>query len=957
MQVYSQPKPDPTQDSDSSQMPYRHGKIWQNAIQRYYEELEKGGYRGKAIDKDIWNVKDPVELLDQIKSLPSSERWMTDLKKILLTLSDFAAVTALALGMDGRVAAVIWGSIRLVLNLGQPVFPEVVKMLKDLEITLPKYRKFEQQLPMTPALEDALCDVYTDIILFCAQAITFFRNNPNFARSTHIWSHFNQEFLKTISNLQHHSRRVDEEVEIIRMTRESESVETLQAIAGMNIMSPSTTVNLPCHVIPYGLNPQFFHRSTEVAQIRRALDPDSGEDGNELRVLAIHGLGGVGKTQLALHYANTSLDLFDAIAFIPSETRIKLSQAVAVFANKLGLIQDGNDAERDDMQAIFKVKDWLNTSGRRFLLIFDNVEEIDIVLSVWPSSKKGSILILTRSSSIAAKRAAKILHLTSFPPEIGLEALHALTGLHEEDESETKAAVEICHLLSGLPLALVQISQFIRERGYNYEEFLKLYEKSAARILSRGEAPPEYNHTLSTVWEISIANLPPDARALQNLLAFFDSDSVAERLLTNTRAPLTDDFLHFLSDELDFGDAVGSLLKLSLLNRSSSQKTLSLHRLVQTAIFCRLSNKEATSFFNITVQLLSSSFPNTWREKGHQQGHGWQTWETCKEILPHVQRLIELAKKHKLEANSTEFAELIFRAGTYLWEIEQPTIALSFFNFGLSLGIDRSGPMCNPAIRLLGHVALDLSRPKAAVEAYQETLLARLKHSSPDSPAIADVYDSIACAYTEIGDVVKAFEYLDKAKDIHFSNDPNSMARTSAIYAMTYLRAGQPDQALKALQKCWELQGLTEEQIAVSRYPKHSGDIVLLARIYHAQGNTEAALQLASKSITIRKGVLGSKGPRVADSMFLVASILREGGKQALATKLLRDIIDMSEGMVEMRGHMARALWTLGMTGENGEVEELKQKAKEVRHTIQGREAEDEDTDEAFSKLVGWMLW
>jgi tetratricopeptide (TPR) repeat protein len=127
--------------------------------------------------------------------------------------------------------------------------------------------------------------------------------------------------------------------------------------------------------------------------------------------------------------------------------------------------------------------------------------------------------------------------------------------------------------------------------------------------------------------------------------------------------------------------------------------------------------------------------------------------------------------------------------------------------------------MCNPAVRLLGHIALDPSQPRAAFEAYQETLTARLKHSDPNSPIIADVYDSIACAYTEIGDVSNAFAYLDKAKAIHLANDPNRMARTSAIYAMTYLRSGQPDQALKAIQKCWELQGLTEEQIAASQYP------------------------------------------------------------------------------------------------------------------------------------------
>jgi len=100
-------------------------KIWKAALQRYYDELANGGYKGHAIDKDLWDIKDPEELLDQIRTFPASERAPEDLnalKKALLGLSDFAAVAALALGMNGRVAAVIWGSIRLLLVVGQWLF-------------------------------------------------------------------------------------------------------------------------------------------------------------------------------------------------------------------------------------------------------------------------------------------------------------------------------------------------------------------------------------------------------------------------------------------------------------------------------------------------------------------------------------------------------------------------------------------------------------------------------------------------------------------------------------------------------------------------------------------------------------------------------------------------------------------------------------------------------------------
>ena len=97
---------------------------------------------------------------------------------------------------------------------------DVLDMLEELRRTLPRYKHYEDELPMTKALEDALSDMYTEIIIFCARTITFFRNNPNIGRSRNAWSEFNSEFLRTINNLRNHSRHIDEEVDMIRMTRE-----------------------------------------------------------------------------------------------------------------------------------------------------------------------------------------------------------------------------------------------------------------------------------------------------------------------------------------------------------------------------------------------------------------------------------------------------------------------------------------------------------------------------------------------------------------------------------------------------------------------------------------------------------------------------------------------------------------------------------------------------------------
>lgn len=141
------------------------------------------------------------------------------------------------------------------------------------------------------------------------------------------------------------------------------------------------------------------------------------------------------------------------------------------------------------------------------------------------------------------------------------------------------------------------------------------------------------------------------------------------------------------------------------------------------------------------------------------------------------------------------------------------------------------------------------------------------------------------------------------------------MQRSPAACKLT---DGKPDLALEALKDCWRKQNLTEDQIAVSRYPKHSGDIVLLSRIHYAQDNYVSALEIASKSITIRQGHSGNKGPRIGDSMYLVATMLARDRKLSIATKLLREIVEMSQGMLEMN---------------------------------------DEDTDESFGALVGYRLW
>ena len=285
----------------------------------------------------------------------------------------------------------------------------------------------------------------------------------------------------------------------------------------------------------------------------------------------------------------------------------------------------------------------------------------------------------------------------------------------------------------------------------------------------------------------------------------------------------------------------------------------------------------------------------------------------------------------------------------------------SFFEYDLFLDVNRDSELCNPAMRLLGHVALDLTQSKIALEIYNETLATRLKIVSTNDSTIVNVYDSIVCALIEMSDEVQALTILKKVVAIHKADDSTRMTRTNAILAMTHLRARNAKQALETIQDCWRLQDLTENQLQMSRYLKHNDDIVLLSRIRYMQGDRDSVFELASKSIIMRKDMFDAKESKVADSMYHVAKMLTDEDKIVSAMKLLKDIIEMSSELIEMRRHHARTLWTLTrlkieVTSAN-EIQKLQQEVREMCNNIEDREIDDVNIDEDFAKFVDWMLW
>jgi hypothetical protein len=182
----------------------------------------------------------------------------------------------------------------------------------------------------------------------------------------------------------------------------------------------------------------------------------------------------------------------------------------------------------------------------QWLLVFDNADDPDILLHAWPGAATGSILITSRDSTAAFGTSAETIHVLPFDEETSADAVLRLVG------SDKDAAREISRVLGGLPLAINQISGFIVQQKLALKDFLPLYQKNAMRIDARKLKRGDYGHTLSTVWELSLAQLSGISSTLQKLLCFFDPDKIHESVLLEGGEHIKDKKFEFLRDDMEY---------------------------------------------------------------------------------------------------------------------------------------------------------------------------------------------------------------------------------------------------------------------------------------------------------------------------------------------------------------------------------------------------------------------
>ena len=312
-------------------------------------------------------AKSSQSLAQERNSVASMQR----LTPILRFLDDFAAVLAYCLGANTTTTALVWGSIRLMLvlcpNSAQDTLQQILDMLEEISLSLPRFRHYEKTLPVDNSFERALLDVYTEMICFCARTIHFLRSNPHSLLRQNAWTDRRQDFDRTVKRIQRLSSRVEHEADLARMrTHEARYSEVLEVVKGLRKSKiEEKNVKRGQIYLPRTQSKHFCGRDEDLDTIRNAFALNGNHTSTTgPQVFALYGMGGVGKTQIALGFANKYRKTYDDIFWIAAESTTSIAQSCWEMLARLGSLHaDLDEKSQDSTQAMIRFRDGLNQSG------------------------------------------------------------------------------------------------------------------------------------------------------------------------------------------------------------------------------------------------------------------------------------------------------------------------------------------------------------------------------------------------------------------------------------------------------------------------------------------------------------------------------------------------------------------------------------------------------------------
>lgn len=663
------------------------------------------------------------------------------------------------------------------------------------------------------------------------------------------------------------------------------------------LLEASLTALAPYWSVPLPRNPFFTGRE----EILEVLHAQLGTDRTVAltQSSALHGLGGIGKTQIALEYAYRHALEYSAVFWIGAETDENI---IASWLHIAETLQLPEREDKDQQRVVAAVQRWLSTHGQ-WLLIWDNVEDLALLGRFLPTMRSGAMLITTRRQALGTL--ARGLDLLPMAQEEGilflLRRMKVLepeaTGAQMQQFAEHMpvqyaAAADLMAELGGLPLALDQAGAYIEETRCGLSAYLDLFRARRDVLLQRrGEEIHDHPASVSTTFTLAITAVTERHPAVKDLLqacALLQPDAIPEELFRQGGLHLGAELAAVTGSDLAWNQLMASACGYSLLARQPEQQTLSLHRLVQAVVLATMQESERVAYLGRNIQALESVFPTV----GHQTGT--VLWKPCERLLPHALLYVQYADG---TAEPLACASLMYKVARYLRLRGQYVEAGVLLQRALHLRKQTLGeahPDVAAALHYLAECYREQGNYEQAEPLFHQALHILEQALGSDHPEIVTPLGNLAILFAMQGKYEQATSFLLRTLRINeqvWGSDHPQVATPLINLAAICVEQGDDAQAVSLNQRALHIltQGLGAD------HPQVAIPLTNLASIYTKQGKYEQAALLLQQALSIRERVLGASHPLAAASLSTLASLYVQQGNDEQAEHLYQRALTIRE--------------------------------------------------------------